>query len=366
MSRRFRVAVIGAGIGAAHVEGYLANASGYEVAVVCDLDAARATAVAATAPGADAVTSYDSVLARDDIDLIDICLPPYLHLQAIEAALAAGRHVLCEKPLVGSLTQVEHVMRAAEQAGRAVVPVYQYRYGNGLARLHRLIEAGVAGRPLIASLETHWNRLPAYYDVPWRGRQATELGGAMLAHAIHAHDLLTVTLGPVRRVCAKVATRVNKVETEDCAAICLEMACGALVTSSVTLGAAEELTRLRFCFADLTAENPGVPPYRPGEGEWRFVARAGRTQEEIDTALRAFIPQQESFAGLIEALHPALNGSGPWPLTLQDAYQSLELASAIYYSSATNTSVEFPLPPDHPVREGWEAYLTPLTSLQGA
>jgi predicted dehydrogenase len=109
--------------------------------------------------------------------------------------------------------------------------------------------------------------------VPWRGRKATELGGAMLGHAIHAHDLLTFTLGQVRRVFAKVATRVNPIETEDCAAICLEMESGALVTSSVTLGAAEELSKLRFCFAELTAESPGVPPYRPAEGDWRFVAR---------------------------------------------------------------------------------------------
>ncbi|HUB13179.1 MAG TPA: Gfo/Idh/MocA family oxidoreductase [Acetobacteraceae bacterium] len=357
MSKRFRVAVIGAGIGAAHVEGYLANPAGYEVALVCDLNEARATAVAATAPGAEAATSYDSVLTRDDIDLVDICLPPYLHLPAIEAALAAGKHVLCEKPLVGSLMQVEQMMRAAERAGRAVVPVYRYRYGNGLARLHRLIEAGVADAPLVASLETHWNRLPAYYDVPWRGRKATELGGAMLGHAIHAHDLLTFTLGPVRRVFAKVATRVNAIATEDCAAICLEMDSGALVTSSVTLGAAEESTKLRFCFADLTAENPGVPPYRPGEGAWPFVARGNRTQKEIDAAPDGFVPRQESFDGLIEALHPALSGTGPWPLTLRDAYQSMELASAIYYGSATNTVVELPLPPDHPVRQGWAAFL---------
>jgi len=248
-------------------------------------------------------------------------------------------------------------MRAAEAARRAVVPVYQYRYGNGIARLRRLVEAGVTGRPLIASLETHWNRLPSYYDVPWRGRKATELGGAMLGHAIHAHDLLTFTLGPVRRVFAKVAARVNAIETEDCAAICLEMASGALVTSSVTLGAAEEQTKLRFCFADLTAENPGVPPYRPGEGAWRFVARGSRAQEEIDAALSGFVPRQESFAGLIEALHPALSGTGSWRLTLQDAYQSLELASAIYYSSSTNAAVELPLAPDHPVREGWAAFL---------
>jgi predicted dehydrogenase len=357
MSRQFRVAVIGAGIGAAHVEGYLANRQGYQVAVICDLDAARAATLAATVPGAAVATSYAAVLARPDIDVVDICLPPWLHLETIEAALAAGKNVLCEKPLVGSLAEVERLMNAATQANRVVVPVFQYRYGNGLAGLRRLIEAGLAGRSLVASIETHWNRPPEYYDVRWRGRKATELGGAILGHAIHQHDLLTFTMGPVRRVSAKVAVRVNAIETEDCAAICFEMASGALVTSSVTLGAAEELTKLRFCFTELTAENPGVPPYRPAEGAWRFIARGARRQEEIDAVLAGVPPRQESFAGLFEALHPALAGTAPWPLSLQDAYRSLELVSAIYYASATNTSVALPLAPDHPVRAGWGPFL---------
>jgi predicted dehydrogenase len=280
-----------------------------------------------------------------------------LHLEAIEAALAAGKHVLCEKPLVASLHEVERVRLAAQRTGRAVVPIYQYRFGNGLARLRRLTAAGLAGRPLVASMETHWNRLPAYYEVPWRGRKRTELGGAIVGHAIHAHDLVTQVLGPVRRVFAKIATRVNAIETEDCAAIALEMASGALVTSSVTLGAAEEITRLRFCFADLTAENAGVPPYRPGEGEWRFIARGERAQEEIDAVLSTFTPRKESFAGLFEALQAALTADAPWPVTLDDAYRSLELACAIYYASATNQAVELPLPPGHPVRAGWLPWL---------
>jgi len=357
MSRRWRVAVIGGGIGGTHVEAYLANAEDYEVVLVCDIDAERARTVAATAPGTTVETSFAAVLARADIDLVDICLPPSLHLEAIEAALAAGKHVLCEKPLVASLNEVDRVKLAAERAGRAVVPIYQYRFGNGLARLRALMAAGLAGRPLVASIETHWNRLPAYYDVTWRGRKRTELGGAILGHAIHAHDLVTHVLGPVRRVLAKVAIRVNAIETEDCAAIVLEMACGALVTSSVTLGAADEITRLRFCFSDLTAENTGLPPYRPSEGEWRFLPRRERTQDEIDAELSAFEPRQESFAGLFEALHAALAGDAPWPLTIEDAYRSLEVASAIYYASATNEAVDLPLPAAHPVRAGWFAWL---------
>jgi predicted dehydrogenase len=349
MSRRYRVAVIGAGIGAAHVTAYRSNAGHYEVAVVCDLDAARAAQL-----GVPVETSYEAVLRRQDIDLIDICLPPHLHLQTIRYALQAGKHVLCEKPLVGSLADVERVKQWSEQAGRAVVPIYQYRFGNGLARLRHLIAKGITGKPLVASIEIHWNRQSAYYDVKWRGRRATELGGAILGHAIHAHDMLTCTLGPVRRVFAKAATRVNAIETEDCAAVCLEMASGALVTSSVTLGAAEELSKFRFCFVDLTAESPGVPPYQPAEGEWRFTPRGNL---DVGTALRDFRPSQEGFAGLVEALYPALEGSREWPLTLQDAHDSLELASAIYYSSATNTAVELPLAPDHPVRDGWATWL---------
>jgi predicted dehydrogenase len=83
-----------------------------------------------------------------------------------------------------------------------------------------------------------------------------------------------------------------------------------------------------------------------------------RRQTEIDAALRGFVPRQESFAGLVEALHAALEGIAAWPVTLQDAYQSPELVSAIYYSAAGSTAVELPLPPNHPVRDGWAAWLT--------
>ena len=98
-----------------------------------------------------------------------------------------------------------------------------------------------------------------------------------------------------------------------------------------------------------TAAAP-IPQANPGAGY-----RAHR--DEIDAAVAGVPPRQESFAGLFEALHPALAGTAPWPLGLQDAYRSLELVSAIYYASATNTSVELPLAADHPVRAGWGPFL---------
>ena len=107
---RLRVAIVGAGIGAQHVAGFNANPDLFEVAVICDRDRARASALAAkvTAGSPDVHGDYDdALLARGDIDVIDICLPPFLHFDAVSRALRAGKHVICEKPLVGSLREAD-------------------------------------------------------------------------------------------------------------------------------------------------------------------------------------------------------------------------------------------------------------------
>jgi len=134
------------------------------------------------------------------------------------------------------------------------------------------------------------------------------------------------------------------------------MASGALVTLSVTLGSAEEITRLRFCFEHLTGESNHTP-YRPGILPWRFLPRGERTQAELDATLAGVPPRQEGFAGLFEAMHAALEGQGPWPVTLQEARASLELATAIYVSSREKAPVELPLRPEDPGHAGWLRWL---------
>lgn len=351
MAERLRVAIVGAGIGAAHLEGYLANPARFTVPVVCDLDANRAAALCAKA-GAAHVASYAAVLARDDLDIIDICLPPMLHQEAIVAALASGRHVICEKPLVNSLRAVDAIEEAQARHGRAVVPVFQYRFGQGLGQLRHLIGAGLAGTPFVASLETHWHRPEDYYAIPWRGKWASELGGAIVSHAIHIHDLLVGVLGPIRAVQAKLATRVNRIEVEDCAAIILQMASGALVTSSVTLGAANDTSRLRFCFQHLTAES-GTDPYNPATLPWRFLARAPMAQARIAASLADCRPHSEGYARLFELTHTALIEGGTLPVSLADARASLELITAIYQADATGRAVELPLQAEAAGYGGW-------------
>ena len=112
----------------------------------------------------------------------------------------------------------------------------------------------------------------------------TELGGVLLTHAIHSHDLLTYLMGPVASVFARTATRVNPVEVEDCAVASLVMQSGALVSLAATLGSHKEISRLRLCFEHVTFESSQAP-YSPGDEPWQIVPASPEAADRIADAL---------------------------------------------------------------------------------
>ena len=338
MPEPLRVAIIGAGIGAQHLDAFHALPDSFTVDTICDLNADRAAPLIALEPGAKYTADFETVLADPAIDIVDICLPPHLHLSACLGALSTGKQVICEKPLVATLEEFDRLAEAEARASGRVFPVFQYRYGRGAAQLRALIDAGLAGRPFTASLETHWDRGAEYYAVDWRGTWAGERGGAVLTHAIHIHDLLTYLLGPVATVHADLATRVNDIEVEDCAALAIRMRNGALVTSSVTLGAATDTSRLRLCFEGLTAES-GTAPYAPADSGWTFTARPPFDQANIDAVTGAIQQGPTGFVGLFAAIAAVLGGGPDRTVTLLDARRSLEFVTAVYASSRSNQPV---------------------------
>ena len=356
MSEPIRVAVVGLGIGQSHLTAYQELGDQYQVVALCDVDEARGQTVAAQFGAPPLYTRLEDALARDDVEVVDLCTPPFLHFEQIQAALAAGKHVVCEKPLVGSLREVDALQTAAQAAGRVVMPIFQYRFGHGLQKLKWLVEQGIAGQAYVSTVETMWRRRAAYYAVPWRGRWATELGGALLGHALHTHDMLTYILGPVQRVYARTSTRVNPIETEDCAAITLELADGSLATCAVTLGSSHEISRHRFCFSELTAES-NTRPYTNSHEPWTFTPDTPDAAARIEAALADFDPLPERFPGQFHRFYQALRHDAPLPVTLDDARQALELVTALYYSSHLGAPVSLPLDPAHPYYAGWHSTL---------
>lgn len=347
------VAIIGAGIGAEHLAGYRALPDTYRVAVLCDLNMERAAQAADGDPDIHIVNDLDEVLSDPTIDIVDVCLPPHLHLSTVVQVLAADKHAICEKPLARSCAEIDEMAAAIATSKGRVFPVFQYRYGHALARLNALKDAGLTGSPLVASAETHWCREADYYAVPWRGTWQGEAGGAILGHAIHAHDLISYVMGPVAQVSALLDTRANDIEVDDCAAISLRLANGALATSSVTLGAASDTTRLRFCFAGLTAES-GTAPYTPAQDAWTFTARGGTAQADIDRVIDAVPTPLAGFAGFLEAVSSAIEGRDHDAVSFADGAQSIALVTALYTSAREGRAVDLPIGVDDALYHGWQ------------
>lgn len=353
--QRIGVAVVGLGIGRLHVVSLAELADRFRVVAVCDIDEERAVEVGGWLTGVRAVTTLDEVVAMDDVDVVVLCTPPHLHRQQVEVCVRAGRDVVCEKPLVGSVREVDELVTLAEETGRSITPVFQYRFGRGLQRLRALVDAGRTGRPFVATVEVAWTRSQGYYDeAAWRGRWATELGGTVTVHAQHHIDMVLHVLGPPAAVWATTSTLVNLgIETEDCAAVVLRYADGSLVTVTATTGSATEVSRLRFCFEHLTAES-SAGAYTPGAEPWSWTATDPDAQADLDAFLAAQPDRAEDFVGLFDRYADARAAGAPSPVTLLEARTVLEVLTAVYVSSRTGRQVALPLSDDDPALEGWQ------------
>src|SRR6516164_8213593 len=228
MSPPLRIAVVGSGIGASHIEGLRQFPDLFEVKIICDLNLQRATQVAAKYRIQEVTERFDQLCRRPDIDVLDICTPPNLHLDQIHSALKVGKHVICEKPLVASLAAIDSLAALAKESGCRLMPIFQYRFGHGLQKLKYLADRKLTGEAFVFNVDVAWWRSREYYNNPWRGRRATELGGTLFSHAIHALDMVLYILGPVKSVFGRMGTRVNPIEVEDCVAMSFEMADGSL------------------------------------------------------------------------------------------------------------------------------------------
>ena len=338
-----KVAIIGAGIGREHLSAYCAMPEYFQVDTICDLDRARAEEIAGSVP---VETDLATVLSSG-VDIVDVCLPPHLHVSTAIAAMEAGKDVICEKPVATSLLDADKLETVAVRTGRTEYPVFQYRFGVGVAQVLHLIRSGLAGKAFAASIETHWRRDEDYYAASWRGTWAGEQGGVILGHAIHAHDLICLLLGPVAQVSAQLSTRVNNIETEDCAAITFTMQSGALVTSSATLGAGDDTSRFRLMFEGFTAES-GISPYTPAASEWTITPRAS-SEKVIKLALAEVTAPRLGFQGFLQAI-----ATDEDSVTLAQGRASVELVTALYASSRSNRPEQLPLPNNHALYEGWQ------------
>lgn len=360
---KLRLAIVGCGwvAGTQYETGYSHLPELFDVAVCCDIAADKAEAFAKKYNIASIETSFEKLIAREDIDVVSICTPPMLHFAMVTQALTAGKNVICEKPLTSSLAFVDEITATERRSRGRVMPVFQYRFGTGFLRTRHLVRSGLLGKLYTASAETAWRRTPEYYKVPWRGKFATELGGVLLTQAIHIHDLFLDLVGPVAAVAAFKTTRVNAIEVEDCAVASLRLTNGALASLTATLGSMRPTTRIRLCFERGTIERLACDQdaIYPAREPWDVYAPDEATKAELVAKMNEIEPSRHTFfARQFELFHAALQSGGPFPVTLQDARQALELITALFQAAEAGEVVSLPIGSDHPRYGSW----APVTS----
>jgi predicted dehydrogenase len=184
----------------AHLRGWLAadGARAWGSERRAALHAAAARWLQAAGRADEALATLDEALADRPVDLVAICTPTGLHVEMVEQALAAGRHVVVEKPLDVTLKRSRHlaeVAKDAEARGLIASVISQHRFDPASAVVARAIAEGRLGRLTSAVASVPWWRTQEYYDAAgWRGTWAFD-GGAVMNQAVHTVDLLVWFMG---------------------------------------------------------------------------------------------------------------------------------------------------------------------------
>jgi predicted dehydrogenase len=159
-------------------------------------------------------------------------------------------------------------------------------------------------------------------------------------------------MGPLKSLFGRVATRVNPIEVEDCISASVELESGALGSFTASLGSADEITRIRLAFENITIESDHEP-YNPGAKPWKLLARDKGTESAVADIVNGWVPMASRFAVQMALFHEALATGGPLPVTTADSRMALEIVTAFYYSSRTHQEVSFPIGPAHPNYASW-------------
>jgi predicted dehydrogenase len=199
-----KVAVIGAGLQARRRIPPVAEDARFAVAAVIDRDEGKARKLAAPL-GATAGSDWRPVVADPSIDIVLVLTYPDTHAEIAIAALEAGKHVLCEKPLTRTEDEARAMLAAAARTGRTLKCGFNHRHHPAVLEAHRLFTAGVIGKPVFGRARYGIGGRQGI-EKEWRSNPAIVSGGQLMEQGLHVVDLYRWFLGDVARVTGFTST----------------------------------------------------------------------------------------------------------------------------------------------------------------
>jgi predicted dehydrogenase len=207
--------VVGTGFGCwTHLRAL--RAAGYTVEALVGRDADKTASRAARFDVPVGTTSMSDALALPGVEAVSVVTPPHTHAALVTEAVAAGKHVVCEKPFARDAGEAGRMLAAAEAAGVVHLLGTEFRFGTGQALLTRLVKEGVIGEPRLATFLLLMPLLadPAGEVPDWWAR-SEDGGGWVGAHASHVVDQVRATLGEIAGVSAGLSLTADRAMTAE-------------------------------------------------------------------------------------------------------------------------------------------------------
>jgi len=212
-----------------------------ELVAVCDIIANKADTLAEKY-GARSYYKIEELLQNEkEVQVISICSPNGLHASHTIAALNAGYHVLCEKPLAISVYDCGEMIKAAERANKRIFAIKQNRFNPPIEAVKNAIDDGKLGKIYSIQLNCFWNRNNYYYENSWKGTKSLD-GGTLYTQFSHFIDLLYWMIGDMKNVKAYMNNYAHQgiIEFEDTGVVIVEFYNGAIGTINYTVNSYEK------------------------------------------------------------------------------------------------------------------------------
>jgi predicted dehydrogenase len=344
-----RFAVIGVGANVFNMHAPAIKANGLQLVGVADVNVGAAEQRAEEL-GCPAFADHRELLDKTKPDAVAVVVPHPFHAPIAIDCLRAGAHVLVEKPIAAEVAEADRMIATANEVDRYLAVNLQHRTRDEVQAARQLIQRGDLGEIQRVHMTAIWTRTARYYEIAgWRGTWRGEGGGVLMNQSPHSLDLVCYLAGQPARVVAWNRTMFHAIETEDTAIAMLEWSNGAIGSLLVSTAQMGEPERLEI------AGTRGVLE----------IGRGGLTLWQSDVDLRDFLAQSSepfgkpplrevsievpttSTGGTHQAVYAnfiaSIEHGAPLVADGADGRQSLELANALIYSSATGQQVDLPV-----------------------
>lgn len=284
-------------------------------------------------------TDYHGLLNKPEIDVVCLTTSSGSHASIGLEVLAAGKHLLVEKPVAMTTDEADQLVRLAKQKNLSLAVVSQQRFEKQHQVIKHVMDEGVLGRLLYVDVACPFSRTQKYYDqADWRGT-LSEDGGALMNQGIHTIDLMMWFAGAVQSVSGKVATKIHQMEAEDIGA-------GLLTFKNGAMGTLMSSTSIQPGFSrhfHLYGENGTIKLEGEDFVHWTVPGvsepRSNHSNSDGGVVNPLSISTENHKRQIIDMIHSLNDGKSP-AVTGEDGKCAVQLVEAIYKSSKVGKEIE--------------------------